>query len=174
MKNVFNLFFFQYSVLNSRISIKLCLFQLILLPNPSITIPPCFVGLESLKVRMILGANVSDEELKRTMQYLIQTSPQDIVDIINYWKWYQKPSLLRYKFFKSYSIFTSFVLPCECNVCTIHYGCFLVFHWLKKYSKSKKLSLWRTIWLKHKKLSFFWDWRMILSKIFVYNKIDGA
>ena len=157
MKNVFNLFFFQYSVLNSRISIKLCLFQLTLLSIPSITIPPCFVGLESLKVRMISGANVSDEEVKRTMQYLIQ-----------------KPQLLRYKFFKSYSIFTSFVLPCECNVCTIHYGCFLVFHWLKKYSKSKKLSQWRTIWLKHKKLLSFWDWRMILSKIFVYNKIDGA
>lgn len=85
-----------------------------------------------------------------------------------------KALTLKIQIFKSYSIFTSFVLPCECNVCTIHYGCFLVFHWLKKYSKSKKLSLWRTIWLKHKKLLFFWDWRMILSKILVYNKIDGA
>ena len=174
MKNVFNLFFFQYSVLNSRISIKLCLFQLTLLSIPSITIPPCFVGLESLKSETDSGRECIWWGIKEDNAVLNS-------NLSTGHSWYHKlPKViskaltLKIQIFKSYSIFTSFVLPCECNVCTIHYGCFLVFHWLKKYSKSKKLSLWRTIWLKHKKLLFFWDWRMILSKILVYNKIDGA
>ncbi|TKY45146.1 F-box/LRR-repeat protein [Spatholobus suberectus] len=44
--------------------------------------PPCFVRLESLKVRKQLFGNVSDKEVSRVVEYLLQNSPTAGVDII--------------------------------------------------------------------------------------------
>nr|KYP45183.1 F-box/LRR-repeat protein 13 [Cajanus cajan] len=56
------------------------------LSNPGLvkSQPPSFARLESLKVEMKQYSRISDKNKKLTSQYLLQNSPFDTIDIINY------------------------------------------------------------------------------------------
>lgn len=48
-----------------------------------ITQIPCFVQLKSLKLKMKSSSNISDEEVSRAVEYLLQKSPLAKIDVIN-------------------------------------------------------------------------------------------
>ncbi|KAK7270845.1 hypothetical protein RJT34_26310 [Clitoria ternatea] len=51
-------------------------------PDSTITQIPCFVQLKSLKLKMKSSSNISDEEVSRIGEYLLQKSPVAKVDIL--------------------------------------------------------------------------------------------
>ncbi|KAL5142422.1 putative FBD-associated F-box protein [Glycine soja] len=52
------------------------------LSNPSSTQPPCFVRLESLKVKKQLFTSMPDEDVNKVVEYLLQNTPMAKVDVI--------------------------------------------------------------------------------------------